>query len=58
MEILVLALDTYMNVAELNEISLFQLSAISRIPQLTSSHFWVGFRKYSYVFVLSLQFSR
>ena len=58
MEIMVLALDTYKNVAGLNEILLFQLSAISHLSQLTSGHFWVDFRKHSYVFVLSLQSSR
>jgi hypothetical protein len=58
MEIMVLALDTYKNVAGLNEIPLFQLSAISRLSQLTSGHFCVGFRKYSYAFVLSLQSPR
>jgi hypothetical protein len=39
MEIMVLALDAHKNVAGLNEIPLFQPSAISRISQLTSGHF-------------------
>jgi hypothetical protein len=57
-EIMVLALDTYKNVAGLNEIPLFQWSTISRLSQLTSGHIWVGFRKHSYAFVLSLQSPR
>jgi hypothetical protein len=51
-------LVTVVDNAGLNEIPLFQLSSISRLSQLTFGHIWVGFRKYSYVFVLSLQSTR